>query len=84
MTCAGAGAVPAHGPTRIRENPDRRSRERQSIPDINRRHKDLIHWANAEKHVMDSLKDIRIVVKNAEIWDTFLEQLLKKDDTRPP
>ncbi|KAJ1188668.1 hypothetical protein NDU88_005427 [Pleurodeles waltl] len=53
-------------------------------PDIYRWTKDLIHWAKAEIQVLNTLRDTGIEVKNADIWETFLDQLQEKDDTRPP
>ncbi|KAJ1172973.1 hypothetical protein NDU88_004815 [Pleurodeles waltl] len=52
--------------------------------DIHRWTKDLTHWTNAEIQVLRTLRDIGIEVKDADIWDTFLDQLQEKDDTRPP
>ncbi|KAJ1191085.1 hypothetical protein NDU88_000401 [Pleurodeles waltl] len=46
--------------------------------------KDLIQWVKAEIQVLHTLRDTGIKIKNADIWDTFLDQIQEKDDTRPP
>ncbi|KAJ1110686.1 hypothetical protein NDU88_008034 [Pleurodeles waltl] len=53
-------------------------------PDIHRWSSELLHWARAEAQVLHTLCDSGVVVKGADIWDSFIEQLEQKDDTRPP
>ncbi|KAJ1131655.1 hypothetical protein NDU88_009990 [Pleurodeles waltl] len=55
-----------------------------SAPDSRHWIADVQHWVNAEIQVLHTLRDIGVVVKRTDIWDSFADQLQEKDDTRPP
>ncbi|KAJ1097101.1 hypothetical protein NDU88_002228 [Pleurodeles waltl] len=54
-----------------------------SAPDIHRWSSELLHWARAEAQVLHTLRDSGVVVKGADIWDSLIEQLEQKNETRP-